>query len=188
MTRGFMVAAAALMLVLASGVRADALDGRLEVSAAHVVLANSVYALHARIEYPMTPAIVNALHDGVTLTFELEARITRDRHFWIDPVIADVILRRVLAYHSISGRYVVRDVHSHDLQSFSSLDDALAFLSKVDGWPILVASQLRPGERYHISLRAGIRRGRLPASLRALLFWTSDWHRVSKWYTWKLPS
>ena len=35
--------------------------------------------------------------------------------------------------------------------------------------------------------RAGVRRGRLPASLRALMFWTDDWHRTSEWYSWSLP-
>ncbi|HTW39216.1 MAG TPA: DUF4390 domain-containing protein [Steroidobacteraceae bacterium] len=179
----------ALALVV-SGVRvwADALDGALLVTSAYVDIDHSVYALHARIEYPMTPAIRNALRDGVSLAFDLEARITRDRRFWFDPVIADVTLRRELVYHSVSDRYVVRDVQGGTQQSFPTLEEALTMLSQVDNWPILVESQLVPGEHYHVSLRAGIRRGRLPASLRALLFWTNDWHRVSGWYTWMLPS
>ena len=182
-----MVAAAVLVGSGTSG-WADALDGALLVTSAYVDIDHSVYALHARIEYPMTPAIRRALRDGVSLAFDLEARITRDRRFWFDPVIADVTLRRELVYHSVSDRYVVRDVQDATQQSFPTLEEALAALSQVDGWPILVESQLVPGEHYHVSLRAGIRRGRLPASLRALLFWTNDWHRVSGWYTWMLPS
>ncbi len=183
-----MAAATALSLALAGRIRADALDGVLQVASAYVDVDHSVYQLHARIEYPMTPAIEDALRDGVTLSFELEARVTRDRRFWFDPVVADVTLQRELVYHSISDRYVVRDARTDEQQSFSTLDDALAFLSTVDGWPVLVSSQLVQGEQYHISVRAGIRRGRLPASLRALLFWTDDWHRVSGWYIWTLPS
>ncbi len=183
-----MAAATALSFGLTGRIRADALDGVLQVASAYVNVDQSVYQLHARIEYPMTPAIETALRDGVTLSFELEARVTRDRRFWFDPVIADVTLRRELAFHSISDRYVVRDERTSEQQSFSRLDDALAFLSNVDGWPILVSSQLVQGEQYHISVRAGIRRGRLPASLRMLLFWTDDWHRVSGWYIWALPS
>jgi hypothetical protein len=184
------VAIFAATALVASGlrVRADALDGALLVTAAYVDIDRSVYQLHARIEYPMTPAIRDALRDGVSLAFDLEARITRDRRFWFDPVIADVTLRRELVYHSVSDRYVVRDVQDGSQQSFPTLEEALTVLSRVDGWPVLVESQLAPGEHYHVSLRAGIRRGRLPASLRALLFWTNDWHRVSGWYTWMLPS
>jgi hypothetical protein len=81
---------------------------------------------------------------------------------------------------------VVRDVRSGDQNSFATLEDALDFLGKVNDWPILVEPQLDEGN-YTISVRAGVRRGSLPASLRALLFWTNDWARVSEWYTWSLP-
>jgi hypothetical protein len=188
MTRVLLILAAVALVGPSAGVRADALDGALLVSSAYVDIDHSVYQLHARIEYPMTPAIRAALRDGVSLAFDLEARITRERRFWFDPVIADVTLRRELVYHTVSDRYVVRDVQAGSQQSFATLEEALLVLSKVDDWPILVESQLVPGEHYHVSLRAGIRRGRLPASLRALLFWTNDWHRVSGWYTWMLPS
>ncbi len=178
----------AAMLCMAGGrVAADALDGALEVVSAYVDLDRSVYQLHARIEYPNTPAIREALADGVTLAFDVEARITRDRRFWIDPIVDDATLRRELTYHAVSDHYVVRNVQTGEQQSFPTLDEALAFLGKVDGWPVLVESQLAPREHYHVSVRAGIRRGRLPASLRMLLFWTNDWHRVSGWFTWTLP-
>jgi hypothetical protein len=116
----------------------------------------------------------------------VEVRVTRDRHMWFDSVVDDVTLRRELAYHTVSDRYVVRSAPGNEQQSFPTLDEALDHLGKVDGWPILVESQLTGGEHYHVSVRAGIRRGRLPASLRMLLFWTNDWHRVSGWFTWTL--
>jgi hypothetical protein len=188
MRKALAIVVTAALVASSPRVRGDALDGALLVTSAYVDIDNSVYQLHARIEYPLTPAIRNALRDGVSLAFDLEARITRDRHFWIDPIIADVTLRRELVYHSVSDRYVVRDVQGGRQESFPTLEEALTVLSKVDDWPILVESQLVPGEHYHVSLRAGIRRGRLPASLRALLFWTNDWHRVSGWYVWMLPS
>ena len=81
---------------------------------------------------------------------------------------------------------MVRDVRSGDQQTFPTLDEALDFLGRVDAWPILVEPQL-DGGNYNISVRAGVRRGHLSASLRALLFWTDDWERVSEWYTWSLP-
>ena len=44
----------------------------------------------------------------------------------------------------------------------------------------------RPTAQYRVSLRAGVRRGRLPDTLRVLLFWTDDWHRESEWFSWSL--
>lgn len=189
MTKTLAMATALVFAVtLSQQIAADVLDGVLQVNSAYVEIVHSVYQLHARIEYPMSPAIAHALSDGVALQFEIEARITRDRRFWFDPIVADATLRRVLAFHSISDRYVVREIGTRTQQSFATLREALASLSKVNGWPILVASQLVKGQHYHISVRAGIRRGSLPASLRVLLFWTRDWQRLSGWFTWKLPT
>lgn len=177
------------MLALATStleVRAAALDGVLEVRSAYVSIEGGVYHLHARIEYPVNPIIRDALRDGVTLTFEVETRVSRERRFWFDADLVNLILRRELAYHAVSDRYVVRDVRSGGQESFATLEEALNHLGRVDGWPILVEPQLTGGP-YSVSVRAGVRRGRLPASLRALMFWTNDWHRVSEWYTWSLP-
>src|SRR5262249_61662998 len=91
-----------------------------------------------------------------------------------------------LASHAGSDRYVVRDTRSRAQQSSATLDEALDYLGKIEAWPILVEPQLDGGS-YTISVRAGMRRGHLPASLRAILFWTDDWARVSEWYTWSLP-
>jgi hypothetical protein len=185
--RALTLLAGALLLVVAGALAfANALDGVLKVSSAYVNLDHGVIQLYARVQYPLNPAIREALQDGVTLTFDVETRVDRVRHLWFNANVVDLTLRRELAYHVVTDRFVVRDVRSGDEQSFATLKEALEYLGKVDGWPILVEPQL-DGGRYIISVRAGVRRGKLPASLRALLFWTDDWQRVSKWYSWSLP-
>jgi len=186
-TRGaFLASLCALLLSSSSLSLAAALDGVLEVRSAYVNISKGVFLLHARIDYPVSETIRSALKDGVTLSFDLDARVDRERRFWFDANIVDLTLRRELTYHAVSDRYVVRDTRSRDQQSFATLDEALDFLGKIDAWPILVEPQLDGGS-YTISVRAGMRRGHLPASLRAILFWTDDWARVSEWYTWSLP-
>ena len=180
---------AVLILLLSAWVvdaYADALDGVLEVRSAYVNIDNGVFLLHARVEYPITPAIRAALRDGVTLTFELDTRVERERRLWFNASVVDLTLRRELMYHAVSDRYVVRDVKTGQQENFPTLDEAMTYLGRIDGWPILVEPQLNGGS-YLISVRAGVRRGRLPASLRALFFWTDDFRRVSEWYSWSLP-
>jgi Domain of unknown function (DUF4390) len=187
LTRSTRLAAVCIIALTAwsSGI-ADALDGVLEVRSAYVNIEKGVFLLHARVEYPVSESIRGALKDGVTLSFDLDARVDRERRFWFNANIVDLTLRRELTYHAVSDRYVVRDTRSRDQQSFPTLDEALDYLGKVDAWPILVEPQLDGGS-YTISVRAGMRRGHLPASLRAILFWTDNWARVSEWYTWSLP-
>ena len=183
---GQLATACAIALTSWSLGLADALNGVLEVHSAYVNIDKGVFLLHARIEYPDGPAIRSALRDGLTLTFDLDARVDRERRYWFNANIVDLTLRRELSYHAVSDRYVVRDTRSGDQESFATLDEALQYLGRVDAWPIVVEPQLDNGN-YTISVRAGVGRGRLPASLRAILFWTNDWARVSEWYTWLLP-
>jgi len=180
---------AAAWLALCSVVAlADALDGVLQVRSAFVDLDHGVFQLHARIDYPETPAISDALRDGVDLIFDVDARVERARRFWLNSTVVDLTMRRELAYHTVADRYVVRDPATGDQQTFATLEAALQYLGTVDAWPILVEPQLETGAQYIISVRAGIHRGHLSSSLRALLFWTDDWSRVSDWYTWSLTT
>ena len=185
--RSMLLGAACAIALMAWGMSfADALDGVLEVRSAYLNIDKGVFLLHARVEYPVSEAIRSAIKDGVTLTFDLDARVDRERRFWFNANIVDLTLRRELTYHAVSDRYVVRDTRSRDQVSFPTLEEALDYLGKINAWPILVEPQLDGGS-YTISVRAGMRRGHLPASLRAILFWTDDWARVSEWYTWSLP-
>lgn len=183
-------AAAVLALCLASGAplaRADALDGVLEVQSAFVNLNDGVYQLHARVKYPANDEIAMALQDGVSLSYDLDVEIARARRFWFDAGITAVTLRRQLTYHAVSERYVVRDPRSGAQSSFATLEEALEFIGTVDGWPILVASQVPNEGDYRVNVRASVRRGKLTDALRAILFWSDGWQRASEWYSWSLP-
>ena len=181
------LALSVLLLSLGHAVAyADALDGALAVRSAYVNFDHGVIELNAHVAYPLNPTILKALQNGVTLSFNVEARIEQVRRFWFNATLIDVTLHRELAYHVVTRRYVVRDVQSGAQSSFATVKQALRYLQRVRNWPILVESQLQSG-RYIISVRAGVRRGQLPASLRALLFWTDDWQRESPWFSWPLP-
>lgn len=181
-----LLGAAALWLVRGLPARAAALDGALAVRSAYVNLNHGVIELNARVTYPLNPTILKALQNGVTLSFDVEVRIDKIRHFWFNSNVIDLTFQRDLAYHVVTRRFVVRNVQTGAESTFTTVRKALAYLEQVNNWPVLVESQLHGGH-YVISVRAGVRRGKLPASLRALLFWTDDWQRESPWYTWALP-
>ena len=186
--------AAACTLGSASGSRADALDGLLEVSSAYAQPENGVYNLFAHITYPVNDDIRAALKDGLTLTFDLDVVVSRERRLWMDETVAEYTLKRELNYHAVSDRYVARDVDNRtglgngsEQHSYATLEEALEALGTVDAWPFLLQQQVSTSRTYRVSLRAGVRRGRLPDTLRVLLFWTDDWHRESEWFSWSLP-
>jgi hypothetical protein len=180
---------AALLAIGASAAsRADVLDGVLEVSSAYVKPEQGVFQLFAHVTYPVNDDIRAALKDGLMLNFDLEVVVSRERRLWMDETIAEYTLKRELLYHAVSDRYVARDVDSPniDQRSFATLEEALEALGTVDAWPFLLSPQLSANRQYRVSLRAGVRRGRLSDTMRVLLFWTDGWHRESEWFSWSL--
>jgi hypothetical protein len=166
----------------------DVLDGVLEVRSAYVNTEQGVFQLFARVAYPVNDDIRAALKDGLMLSFDLDVVVSRERRWWVDETVAEYTLKRELLYHAVSDRYVMRDVDpgASEQRSFATLEEALEALGTVDAWPFLLPQQLSQNRDYRVSLRAGVRRGRLPDSLRVLLFWTDDWHRESEWFSWSL--
>ena len=184
-----LMTAAALMFATGSAtVRADALDGLLEVKSAYVAVDQGVFQLFARIAYPVNEDIRAALKDGLMLSFDLDVVVSRERRFWVDESVAQYTLRRELIYHAVSDRYVTREAQpgSSEQHSFATLEEALEALGTVEAWPFLLSPQLSANRDYRVSLRAGVRRGHLPDSLRVLFFWTDGWHRESEWFSWSL--
>ena len=180
--------AAALIAFGAGRAVADVLDGVLEVRSAYVNTDQGVFQLYARIAYPVNDDIRAALKDGLMLSFNLDVVVSRERRWWVDETVAEYTLRRELLYHAVSDRYVTRDVGtgSSEQRNYATLEEALDALGTVDAWPFLLPQQLALNRDYRVSLRAGVRRGHLPDSLRVLLFWTDDWHRESEWFSWSL--
>jgi hypothetical protein len=181
--------AAVLLVALAAprGARsAGPLAGDFQVRSAFVVVEHGVLQLSAHVEYPINDRIRGALRDGVTLAFDLDVSISRHRRLWLDATLLEMTLRRELTYHAVTDRYVLRDEAGVEQESFPTLEAALERLGRIEDLPILVESQLRGEAPWQIAVRAGVRRGRMPDALRALVFWTDDWHRTTDWYTWML--
>jgi hypothetical protein len=157
------------------------------VQSAFVNVRGGVFELNTHTIFPLNEDVRATLSDGATVTFELQAVVDMKRRYWLDATLVDVVLRRELSWNAVGQRYVLRDIDRGDQQTFVALDEAVAAAGKVENWPVVVEPQLDPDATYEIRVRAGVRRGRLPDALRALVFWSDGWNRSSKWYSWLLP-
>lgn len=188
--RGLLAAVALLVMLCAAplqGVQADPLDGQLDVLSAYVVVDNGVYKLMARAAYPLNDDIRAALKDGVSLRFDFETVLTRQRRLLPDATVSNLLLQREISWHMVSERYVVRDFERGELGSYGSLDQALQAIGTIENWPVAIEAQLEPAASYYVKVRASVRRGSLPETLRLLFWWSDSWRRSSSWYSWPLP-
>lgn len=185
--RGFLLTllAASLPVMGVGSAWAEAAP-QLGVRTAYVQVVDGVYLLNARLQLPLSGRVRTALTDGVPLTLVLELEVSRARHYWLDEDVASLRQEYQLQYQAVSERYVVRNLNSGELSSFPDLDAAIEQLARISGLPVLDESLIRRGSRHEFSLRVTLNSGDMPETLRVLMFWVDDYHRVSEWYTWPL--
>jgi hypothetical protein len=166
--------------------QAEGLEGRFEVRSADLDLKDGVYHLDTRLDLPVSDAVSRGLSEGVPLALELDLVVERVRQLLPNSKVAELTLRYHLQYNAVSARYVLRNDNSGQQQSFASVDAALEQLADVRNVPVLDRALISPNRRYEASVRGKLDYGTVPWSLRVLMFWVSEWHRESDWYTWTL--
>ena len=92
-----------------------------EVRTANIRLADEGWTLTARIDYRLTEKAIQALENGVTLTFRLEVSISRERRFWFDPEVVSVRRDWQLSYDALTKRYLVRYPDDQEQTSHGTL-------------------------------------------------------------------
>ena len=157
-----------------------------EIRTANLRLAGDSWALTARVDYRLTEKALEALNNGVPLTFALEIYISRIRRWWLDPEVVNVKRERHLSYEPLTKRYLVSYPETGEQSSHATLFGALNALGRVQSLPIIEAGRLSKGETYDVALRAVLDQQTLPGPLQVLAFWNSGFSLESEWYGWTL--
>jgi hypothetical protein len=181
-----LLAAVVVSSFLAAPAGADGLEGRFEVRSADLELQDGVYHLNVRLDLPVSDSVRRGLAEGVPLTLELDLDIERVRQLLPNSRVAELTQRYHVQYNAVSARYILRNDNSGQQESLGTIEAALEQLSEIHSLPVLDKTLLTPDRRYEASVRAKLDYGTVPFSLRVLMFWVSEWHRDSDWYTWTL--
>jgi len=149
-------------------------------------LDNEIYRLYAQIDYQLSQAPLEALQNGVPLTFSVQVEIIRKREWLWDEVLATRIQQFTLAYHALSRQYVVTNLNREDSKSFPDATTAFDFLGSIDNLPLVNAGLLNAEEIYYARLRTTLDLEKLPAPLLLVAYLSDDWYLDGEWYTWPL--
>jgi hypothetical protein len=156
------------------------------VDFARTQLVDGVYHLHAGLRYALSPALTDALHNGVALVFEVRVEVYRVRSWWLDAHVATITQRYRLDYHALSRLYLVTHLNTGVQQSFFRFSSVLTFLGELDAVPLLDAGLLDEGADYEARLRTRLLIDALPLPLRVRAYISPEWSPVSDWYSWSL--
>jgi Domain of unknown function (DUF4390) len=149
-------------LVRAQGVELNSLELR---------QAEGVLSLEFSARLTLSNALEDALRRGVPMYFESEATLYRSRWYWRDERVARVTRSYRLSYQPLTASWRVG--LGGLAQTYASLSDALAVISRVSGWRLAEASQLDPELRYYVEFSYRLDNSQLPRPMQIGL--DSDW-------------
>ena len=182
---GTLSALAALAGLLCAGaLRAQ--ETGLEIRNASTRLDAGVWYLSARIDYRLNRDTLDALQNGIPLTFELQVELTEDRRWLPDGDVASLQQDFELSWQPLSRGYLVRNKNSGDQRAHTTLFAALNDLGRIRALPLIDAALIDENTDYEVRLRAVLDQQQLPGPLRMLAFWDDDFTLESEWYRWNL--
>jgi hypothetical protein len=155
------------LLCAAAGVQAQGV----ELNALELRANEGTLTLEFSARLTLSRAIEDALRRGVPMYFDVEATLFRSRWYWRDERVARVSRSYRLSYQPLTGSWRVGLGPLG--QSYATLTDAMAVLSRVSGWPLAEGSQLDAGQRYYLEFSYRLDPTQLPQPLQIGL--GNDW-------------
>ncbi len=156
------------------------------VQGAKTTLKDGVYRLDALLTFALPKKVLEALDNGVLLTFALDIDVRQPRRYLWDNSIASLEQRTTLQYFALTDQYLLRNLNSGHEASYSTLTSALHALGDIRGLPIIDAKLLDPDEHYMVSIRSYLDFESLPVPLRMRAYISRNWWLTSGWYSWDL--
>jgi hypothetical protein len=144
------------------------------------------YLVDATIAYEFSPAVLEALENGVPLTVELHLQVRREGAWVWEADVVDSRLRSQIRFSPLLGTYQVTNVDSGAQRSFASRDRAIAALGEVKNLTLVRAEVLDPAEVYRLEMRVTLDIESLPLPLRPRAYLSPDWNLSSEWSRWRL--
>jgi len=175
---------AALSLLLALALAAGALAGT-AIRNAELAATEDAVTLSAEIAIEVPAALEEAVARGVPLYFVLEFELTRPRWYWFDETVAARTLTYRLSYHALTRQYRLSTGALH--QSFATLDEAVAVMSRLRDWPVAERAALASGTTYTAGLRLRLESARLPKPIQVGAIGAPEWSLGSEWLRWPFP-
>jgi hypothetical protein len=166
-------------LLLASQV---ALAAGVKVDRAELVPTDEAYQLTADFNIEFSAEVEEAVNKGVALYFLVEFALMEPHSYWFDEEAASANQTIRLSYHALSRQYLI-NVGSHQA-TFSSLQEAVQALGKIQDWPVVEKSMLKKGVPYFAMVRMRLDHSRLPKPLQVSAIGAEKWNLVSERYRW----
>jgi hypothetical protein len=149
-------------------------------------LDNGSYVMDADIAYRFSPEVLEALGNGVPLTFLVHIQVRRASAWIWEDSLADIQLRYGIRYRPLSERYEVYRLPGESGRSFVSREAAISALGEIRGLDLVSKARLDPNESYEVQMKVELDIEELPLPLRPLAYLQGAWKLATPWTKWPL--
>jgi hypothetical protein len=127
----------------------------------------------------LSSIVIDAAERGVPLYFTLDIKITSPRWWWWDRQIVETSLTRRMSYNTLTQQWRVA---TGDLfLPVGSLQEGIAVLEKVRGWPVAPLDRFEPNTQYDGLVRIRLDTSHLARPLQLDARNRGAWSLTSAW-------
>lgn len=174
--RGALLALTLISCALAQGVTSAA---EAQIKQIEPLIGEGHLTMDLDVELKLSPIVLEAAERGVPLYFTLDIKIKAPRWWWLDKSIVETSLTRRMTYNMLTQQWRVA---TGDLfLPVASLQEALAVLEKVRGWPVAPLDRFEPNVRYEGSVRIRLDTSHLARPLQLDARNRGTWSLASPW-------
>jgi len=143
------------------------------------------YVISAQVDYPLTPRVIEALENGVPITFfqelELNETFPLFGNFWQwETNLWRVKVRYQLRFHALSEQYIIVSLDTEHQQNFPNLEGALLALGQITDLTVPPEYTANTDDLI-LRIRSGLDLNELPTPMRPGAMISSKWQLTSPW-------
>jgi hypothetical protein len=174
-----------LTVLLLSGVlSALAAQADFKVTRISPRVADGELVLSGTLELGLTSKVEEALSKGIPIDVIIDVSLYRKRPLIWDRRMQSWVMRRGISYHALSRQYLVAGHRPDAVESFTSLQAALAAMGTLEELKLPLDELPNGEDTYYVSVRASLDVEALPAPLRPVAYTSLAWHLNSGWTEW----
>ncbi len=170
---------AALLLMLSLAMAGQAVAGGATIERVEPTVLDGQLAVDIDINLTLNETIERALSRGVPLYFVIELQIEQPRWWWFDKTVVNAVLERRLSYNTLTRSW---RVSTGDLAiTANDQAQALAQLTQVRNWPVVLTDRFEPDRQYKGRVRIRLNTDQLARPLQMDSVNRNSWTLASPW-------
>ncbi len=143
------------------------------------------FLVNLRIDYHLSPEMLDTLLHGIPLQLRVEVELRRLGWLY-DPLVRRLNHQRRLEYHVLRGLYQVTDLQDDTRRYFAQLREALRSLGNLRRLHLALRTP-SASSNYRMRARAGLVIDALPAPLQPRAYLHPSWRTALSWRELPLP-